>query len=100
MLHRNHMKKLILSIASGLALTAPTWALPTWQLDIQDGVYDPVTETTVATTNPFNLLALYDTAHPETNPTDPITAYLSAAIIPKTSGGSVGSFTIDGVKYG
>jgi len=94
------MKKLILSIASGLALTAPTWALPTWQLDITGGVYDPVTETTVATTNPFDLVALYDTAHPETNPTNPVTAFISAAIIPKTNGGSFGFFTIDGVKYG
>jgi len=94
------ISKLIMSIASGLALASPTWALPTWQLDIEGGVYDPVTQTTVASTNPFNLVALYDTNHPETNPTDPVTAFISAAIIPKTAAGSIGSFKIDGVTYG
>jgi len=91
------MNKLILSIASAVALTSPTWAIPTLQLDITGGVYDPVTETTIATTNPFTLVALYDTAHPDST----TSFFISASIIPMTSDPtSFGSFTIDGVKYG
>src|SRR5207244_2048477 len=58
---------------------------------------DSVTETTIATSNPFTLRALYDTAHPDAT----TSFFISAAIIPKTSDtGSFGSFTINGVRFG
>ncbi len=56
------MKKLSVSFLVSMVLLWGTAALavPYLQLDIVDGVYDPVTETTIATTNPFTLQALID----------------------------------------
>ena len=69
-------------------------ALPNLQLDISNGVYDPVTETTVSTTSTFDVLALAG---------DPagLTYYLSAAITPNpgSGNGAFGSFSINGTVY-
>lgn len=75
----------------------PAVATPTLQLDIKDGVYDPITETIVATGSAFTLYALLIPDNMTTFVTD--TYYISAALVPKTEppGGSYGSFTFDGV---
>jgi hypothetical protein len=67
-------------------------ALPNLQLDISNGVWDPVTETTVSTSGTFDVLALAG---------DPagLTYYLSAAIAPNPAGGDFGSFSINGTVY-
>ena len=50
-----------------LGLSGTANAIPKLQLDIGGGVYDPVTETTVADSNPFNLYAF---ANPQGNVSD------------------------------
>jgi hypothetical protein len=94
------MKKSLLAAACGLMFVTPTWAVPYLQLDIAGGVYDPVTQTTLATDDLFSLLALIDSS--STSYTAGGTYYLSAAITPKTpvsQSTSFGSFTINGVTY-
>jgi hypothetical protein len=76
-------------------------ALPTLQLDIQNGVYDSASQTIVNTSNPFNLWALLDTT--KLNSSSPTTYYISAAITPKVgptvAPGQFGSFAINGTTY-
>lgn len=79
-----------------LFLYQPAFALPNLQLDIVDGSYDTVTETTVATTDPFTLVALLQDAAMLGDD-----FYLSMAVIPSqlqsTPGPELGqfSFTVD-----
>ncbi len=75
---------------------APVFAIPTLQLDIADGVYDPVTETIVATSTSFTLYALLTPqANDDLSALLGTTYYLSAAIIPvPDDGADIGSFTI------
>jgi len=71
------------------------WAIPTLQLDIAaGGVWDPVTETTFATSNPFTLRALMSPSF-----TAGQTFYLSAAIVPGGNNPNFGSFDINGTTY-
>ena len=67
-------------------------ALPNLQLDISNGVFDPVTETTVSTSDTFDVWAL------AANHAG-LTYYLSAAISPNPGAGDFGSFSINGTIY-
>lgn len=81
------------------AITAVAWALPSLQLDIGGGVYDPVTETIVTPSGPFTLYA-YLIPDPAPGPTALLgdTYYISAAIAPQVgpAASSLGSFTFNG----
>jgi hypothetical protein len=93
------MKKLVLGSILGLAANA-SFAVPTLQLDIAGGSYDPVTQTVIAPDDTFNLYALYNTQMGSTMPVG--TYYLSAAITPQTPNASLttfGSFTVNGTTY-
>ena len=99
------IKALIASTAF-ICLASSSWAIPSLQLDTTPGMYDPVTETTVATANPFQLRALINgtSGGPGSQIADALTRtfYISAAIIP--SPGAVpapdfGSFTINGTPF-
>lgn len=70
------------------------FAQPTLQLDILDGVYDPVTETIVATDDSFTLYALLI---PDQDTTLADTFYISTALVPKVgpADASLGSFTFN-----
>jgi len=71
-------------------------AVPSLQLDIGGGVYDPITETTIAQSSSFTLTALVDPSLVGR------TFYLSAAIIPNpgaTPSPDFGSFSIGGVTF-
>lgn len=89
-------KSLFKSMLGGICLAAVlsanvSWAIPSLQLDIAGGIYDPVTETVIAGGNPFTLYALFDT----TGGVSPVgTYYISAAIIPNPTS-PFGSFSID-----
>jgi len=91
------MRRIILSLMTLLLLSAaPALALPTLQLDIQNGVYvGGGDETVYATTNPFTLYALLNDPDPSLLS---YTFYVSAAITPGpgSAGGDYGSFTFDG----
>ena len=95
-------KNLFKPIFAGICLTAMCsvnlWAIPTLQLDTVPGTWDPITQTTIATANPFTLRALIDASSVD------ITRnfYISAAIIPNpgvTPLPNFGSFTINGTTY-
>jgi hypothetical protein len=89
------MRKNIICLISILLLSAsPALALPTLQLDVENGVYvSGDDETIYATTNPFTLYALLN---------DPALLnnqfYISAAITPGigSAGGDYGSFVFAG----
>jgi hypothetical protein len=87
-------KKLsILGVAFILSifLCSPLLAVPTLQLDILDGTYDPITETIMATGNQFTLRALVKDGY-ISNP-----YYISAAYLPQAdSTGGLGSFSFAG----
>lgn len=86
------MKKLILTIAALLCMASVVQAYPTLQLDIGGGVYDPVSETTIASGSSFTLYALLNDSSIKD-----ATFYISAAVIPKqTTGANLGSFTFNG----
>ncbi len=70
-------------------------AIPTLQLDIEGGFYDPVTETTVTTDPVFDLSALL-TLPTGTDPSG--TYYVSIALQPKTipPGGDFGTIVFGG----
>ncbi len=74
-------------------------AVPTLQLDILGGTYDPVTETIVASSSTFQLYAYLIP-----NSRNPIgdTYSISAALVPQTvpPGGSLGSFMVNGTTIG
>jgi hypothetical protein len=84
------------SLALGLALGAAgvAHATPNLQLDIAGGTYDPVTETVIASSNPFTLYALVHDDYDRVGDT----FYISAAVIPKTgpADANLGSFSFDG----
>jgi hypothetical protein len=86
------MKKLILTIAALFCMASVVQAYPTLQLDIGGGVYDPVSETTIASSSSFTLYALLNDSSIKDD-----TFYLSAAVIPQqTTGANLGSFTFNG----
>src|SRR5262245_1469648 len=87
--------KTVACLAAIATFAGVAHGLPTLQLDIAGGTYDPVTQTVIASGNPFTLYALYNTA------SGPLTGtyYISAAIVPQTTSPSFGSFAIDGTSY-
>jgi len=94
------MKKFIISLLTVLLLLSATtvFALPYLQLDIVDGVYDPLTETTVATSQNFTLQALVDPRSPRY--VQDADYYLSIAVYPgigqTNPAPNLGLFTVDG----
>lgn len=77
-------------------------AYPKLQLDIDGGVYDPVTETVMATTNPFNLYAFATPSDGKFTVEKILTLEfaLAVSITPQTSTvGDYGSFTLNGTTY-
>ncbi len=70
-------------------------AIPTLQLDISDGTYDPATETIISSSTSFTLYALLD---PNSKNTLYDTYYISVALVPKTGpdGVSLGSLSFSG----
>lgn len=87
------MKKVILTLAAFFTMATMSYAIPSLQLDIAGGTYVGGTdETTYAPGSLFTLYALADTKNFAGG-----NYYLSVALVPKTeTGGSYGSFTIDG----
>ncbi|MBI4684844.1 MAG: choice-of-anchor N protein [Nitrospirae bacterium] len=98
------MKKLlilgIMMLVLGIAGIAG--AIPVLQLDIENGTYNTLTETIVATTNPFNLFT-YLLPDKKGKNTTSDTYYLSMAVIPKTdmTAPDLGSFsfTYNGITH-
>ncbi len=89
--------KIFLCVAFILIGAGPALAIPSLQLDIAGGVYDPVNQTVVATSNPFTLYAylIPDSFTPLAG-----TYYVSAALLPSTSApGDLGSFVFDGTSH-
>ena len=81
-----------------LAAAGTARAVPTLQLDVIGGVYDPETETIVATSNSFTLLAIATPGNRSEQDILTDTFFVSAAIAPPTAqdpGFDVGSFKID-----
>jgi len=87
------MKKIALFLLVVLSGNVAS-ALPKLQLDVSPGVYDPVTDTTIATSNPFTLRALMSSSFDASR-----TFYLSAGIVPGTSDPNFGSFSVNGTTY-
>ena len=85
----------VLACSISFATISVGWAVPSLQLDIDGGTYDSSSQTVIAPSNPFKLYALLDPA----TISSAGTFYLSAAIVPKTTVGSFGSFTVNGVTY-
>jgi hypothetical protein len=82
-----------------LALVSPAAALPTLQLDIVGGTYDPVDQTTVANADAFTLRTLL-----KANATNLAVPYfLSVAIEPglalSNPAPDIGSFKVNGTSY-
>jgi len=85
-------------------MAAPAHAVPLLQLDIIGGHYDPATETVVAGSEDFTLVALLT---PHGNPSAASlnallagTFYVSAAVTPGTgSGAPAGTFSFAGTSY-
>lgn len=85
------------TILAGLLAVSSIFATPMLQLDMSDGIYDPSTQTTVNTTNSFDLIALLDLS--KTSNTSGI-YYVSMAVTPGISGAAdLGSVDFDGVDY-
>ena len=92
------MKKiLILSSVMIFLWSGLAFAVPQLQLDIGGGVYDPVTETVIATGSPFTLYAIL-TLGEKTGIDDEyrIIMALNPAV---TSATDLGTFTFDGTTY-
>jgi hypothetical protein len=88
----------ILALISFFAFAPAAMAIPTLQLDIPEGEYDPVTEGAVIDkSEPFELWALLTTADPSLADG---TFYLSIALIPsEDTTDNYGSFVLDGMTY-
>lgn len=92
-------KRLLAALATGLlvvGLGGVAQANPSLQLDIAGGVYDPVTQTVIASDTNFTLYAFLI---PDDKALLTDTYYISAAIIPKLNvddDGDYGSFVFDG----
>ena len=81
--------------AFGGTLVDPAWAIPTLQLDIAGGTYDSVTQTIIASGDPFTIYAYLI---PDKNALLTDTYYISAAVNPAVGpgGATLGSFTFNG----
>lgn len=96
-----HPLRLAGLVLCALALTRPVAAIPLLQLDVSNGVYDTVSETTIATAQTFTLYA-YLTPANNTSPSQlaallNTTYYIAAAIAPKVAppGANLGSFSFN-----
>jgi hypothetical protein len=89
------MKRFSTVVAIGFLCMNVGWAIPSLQLDIAGGTYDSSSQTIIAPANPFTLYSVVDPSSISAGGT----FYLSAAIVPKTSVGSFGSFTVNGTTY-
>jgi len=97
---------LLVTMGLGLALGSPAWALPTLQLDIDGGFYDPVTETILTTDDSFTLYAYlsFDGTNGKGGPTGKSMEELIAteynlwtALTPKVDAdATLGSFDLNG----
>ena len=83
------------TVMVNIGLAHGAFAIPTLQLDIAGGVYDPVTETIVSSSDSFTLYAYLI---PSGGSTLSTTYYISAAIAPKVgpAPSSLGSFVFGG----
>ena len=92
---KNSKMKILALCILAVGLAANVYALPNLQLDIVNGVYDKSTQTTVATTDPFELIALLQDAEDQRTET----YYLSVAVMPMTGSLDVdlGYITINGL---
>ena len=99
MMNATHtMKMLGLAGALTLGISTNAFAIPSLQLTILDGIYDDVTDTTVAKTNSFTLYALLQTTKFNLIKDD---YFLSIALSPKTvTSGDFGSFQISSSTVG
>jgi PEP-CTERM motif len=89
--------KITKTILVGLLAVGSIFATPMLQLDLSDGIYDPSTQTTVNTTNQFDLIALLDRSK-TTNTSG--TYYVSMAVTPGISvSADLGSVNFGGVDY-
>ncbi|HWR96920.1 MAG TPA: choice-of-anchor N protein [Candidatus Methanoperedens sp.] len=83
-----------LTLGLVVAATGGALAVPTLQLDIDGGTYDPVTQTIMSPGGSFTLYAYLD---PNCFNLLSDTYYIAAAVVPKvTSGTDLGSFIFDG----
>ena len=80
--------------ATILGIPDSLYAIPTLQLDLPGGFYDPVTETIVNSSNPFTVTALLN---PDADSTTSNTYTLSIALLPPTGPADVdgGAFVFD-----
>ena len=85
----------LLCAAAVLGVAGRVSAVPTLQLDIAGGTYDPVSQTIIASGNPFTLYALLNPKNADPN----AQYFISAAIIPQTATTHFGSFTVNGTTY-
>jgi len=94
---------LVLSLAlcsTILGIPNSLYAIPTLQLDLPGGFYDPVTMTVVTTSNPFLVTALLNPeGNSNANSTITDTYTLSIALLPQTGPAPVegGSFDFEGM---
>jgi hypothetical protein len=93
-------RKLLLFVAFAL-ITSSGMAIPTLQLDILGGTYDPVTETILSNGSTFTLLALLTPGNGMTeSEVEELLGYeyyISAALTPQVeTGADLGSFDFDG----
>jgi hypothetical protein len=86
------MNRFLSAFAIGLVLGGTAHALPFLQLDVSDGIYDEVTETTTATSNVFTLFALLNS----TNAAGTYNISAALAPAPSQSGANLGSFVFNG----
>ena len=94
------MKATVIIATIMLAVCGGVLAIPTLQLDIEGGVYDPVTETTITGADVFNLHALLS---PDADSTLEGLYRFSAALTPQTAqtypDPDLGSILFDGFSY-
>jgi hypothetical protein len=99
----NTIRKALFSVLMLGIFAVPAAAVPLMQLDIAGGVYDPVSQTVVATSDPFVLTALLtldgnSTYDPSAWLAD--TYFVSMAIVPKNGpvASDLGSFSVNGTS--
>jgi len=99
---RSLMRSALLAVSASLVTSTAAQALPILQLDILGGHYDATTQTVIAGSNPFTLVAIF-TPPPNLTPAQLAGAfaedvYISAAVSPGygPGPGNLGSFKFDG----
>ncbi len=97
----NFKKSISIAFIAVLMTATFAQAIPSLQLDIQGGIYDPISQAIVASSDPFTLYAYLI---PDNNPNGPNalladTYYISAAVVPQVgpAGQNLGSFSFNGI---